>query len=143
SMKTIIYIALLLITFSSCKKFLDQVPDDRLTEAETFNSWATAQKFLNNVYSHVPDEFGQRDGGKYNSSDDYSNGGIWTGGCDEAEFLWSFVRSNYLNIGSWDGSSDFVKAYWTNYYTGIRGASIFIANADHISDLGVEKITQY
>ena len=142
-MKHIIYIGCLLLTLSSCKKFLDQVPDDRLTEKETFASWATAQKFLNNVYSHVPDEFAQRDGGRYKNSDDYSNGGVWTGGCDEGEFLWDFVRSNFLNVGSWDASSDFVKTYWTNYYAGIRGATIFITNADNISDLSAGKIAQY
>jgi hypothetical protein len=142
-MKRIIYIGSLLLVFTSCKKYLDQVPDDRLTEEETFKSWTTAQKFLNNVYAHVPDEFGQRDGGRYSSSDDYNNGGIWTGGCDEGEFLWDFVRSNFLNAGSWDASSDFVKTYWTNYYAGIRGASMFIQNADNISDLSASKIAQY
>src|SRR5581483_1222369 len=142
-MKRIIYIGSLLLILSSCKKYLDQVPDDRLTEEETFASWTTAQKFLNNVYSHVPDEFGQRDGGRYGSSSDYNNGGIWTGGCDEGEFLWDFVRSNFLNVGSWDGSSDFVQTYCTNYYAGIRGASTFIQNADKISDLSASKIAQY
>ena len=142
-MKRLLYISITVLSLSSCKKFLDQVPNDRLTEGETFTSWATGQKFLNNIYSKVPDEFGQRDGGRYNSSDNYSNGGIWTGGSDEAEFLWDFVRSNFLNIGSWDASSDFVKAYWTNYYAGIRNAGIFIENADKMQDLQPQLITQY
>jgi hypothetical protein len=142
-MKKIIYIGIVLFAFSSCKKFLDQVPNDRLTEEETFSSWASGQKFLNNIYSRVPDEFGQRDGGRYVSSSDYNNGGIWTGGSDEAEFLWDFVRSNFLNIGSWDASSDFVKTYWTNYYAGIRNAGIFIENADKMTDLQPDLIVKY
>lgn len=142
-MKKLLYLSITLVALSSCKKFLDQVPNDRLTEEETFNSWATGQKFLNNIYSKVPDEYGQRDGGRYASSDNYNNGGIWTGGSDEAEFLWDFVRSNFLNIGSWDASSDFVKTYWTNYYAGIRNAGIFIENAHKMQDLQPELITQY
>ncbi|NII26077.1 RagB/SusD family nutrient uptake outer membrane protein [Pseudoflavitalea sp. X16] len=142
-MKRLLYIGIAFVALSSCKKFLDQVPNDRLTEEETFNSWATGQKFLNNIYSKVPDEYGQRDGGRYASSDNYNNGGIWTGGSDEAEFLWDFVRSNFLNIGSWDASSDFVKTYWTNYYAGIRNAGIFIENAHKMQDLQPELITQY
>lgn len=142
-MKRLLYISITLISLSSCKKFLDQVPNDRLTEEETFASWATGQKFLNNIYSKVPDEYGQRDGGRYGSSDNYNNGGIWTGGSDEAEFLWDFVRSNFLNIGSWDASSDFVKTYWTNYYAGIRNAGIFIENAHNMQDLQPALITQY
>ena len=35
-MKKIIYLGIALVAFSSCKKFLDQVPNDRLTEEETF-----------------------------------------------------------------------------------------------------------
>jgi hypothetical protein len=142
-MKKLIYIGLLLLTFSSCKKFLEQLPDDRLTEEETFATSTPALKFLNNVYSRVPDEWSQRDGGRFVNSSDYNNGGVWTGGSDEGEFLWDFVRSNFLNVGSWDASSEMVRTYWTNYYNGIRNASIFIAKADNIKDLPVNLITQY
>jgi hypothetical protein len=134
-MRKIIYLFFALAALSSCRKYLDKVPDDKLSGADIFKSWQTAKKFLDNVYSHVPDEFGQRSGGEYDASDNYNNGGIWTGGCDEAEFLWGFVRSNNLNIGAWDATTDFVTTYWTNYYQGIQGASTFIANASKISDL--------
>jgi starch-binding outer membrane protein, SusD/RagB family len=142
-MKKLMYIGLLLLTFSSCKKFLEQLPDDRLTEEETFATSGPAMKFLNNVYSRVPDEWSQRDGGRFVNSSDYNNGGVWTGGSDEGEFLWDFVRSNFLNVGSWDASSEMVRTYWTNYYNGIRNASIFIAKADNIKDLPANLITQY
>jgi hypothetical protein len=142
-MRKFIYLFFAVAALSSCKKYLDKVPDDKLSGEDIFKSWQTANKFLSNVYSHMPDEFGQRGGGQYNSSDDYNNGGIWTGGSDEAEFLWGFVRSNNLNIGAWDATSDFVKTYWTNYYQGIQGASTFIANADQISDLSDELKRRY
>lgn len=142
-MRKYIYLFFAVTALSSCKKYLDKVPDDKLSGKDIFNSWQTANKFLSNVYSHIPDEFGQRGGGQYNSSDDYNNGGIWTGGSDEAEFLWGFVRSNNLNIGAWDATSDFVRTYWTNYYQGIQGASTFIANAGQISDLSDELKDRY
>ena len=142
-MRSIIILFFALATLGSCKKYLDKVPDDKLSGEDIFKSWQTAQKFLNNVYSHVPDEFGQRDGGSYGASDSYNNGGVWTGGSDEAEFLWGFVRSNNLNIGAWDATSDFVKTYWTNYYQGIQGASTFIKNANKIGDLSDELKSRY
>lgn len=142
-MRKTIYLFFAMVALASCKKYLDKLPDDKLSGEDIFESWQTAQKFLNNVYSHVPDEFGQRDGGKYEESDNYNNGGIWTGGSDEAEFLWGFVRSNNMNIGAWDATSDFVKTYWTNYYQGIQGASTFIRHADEISDLSQELKNRY
>jgi hypothetical protein len=122
---------------SSCSKYLDQVPDDRLTTEETFRTWATAQRFLADVYRNVPDEFGQRDAGSE------SNRGVWTGGSDEADFVWGFVKSNDVNIGNWDANSGFVGDYWRNFYRGIRNASVFMENADAIKDLSPDLIKQY
>ena len=54
---------ILAITFAitSCKKgFLDQVPDDRLTTDDIFESQNTTLDFLANVYSYIPDEGNQR-----------------------------------------------------------------------------------
>ena len=131
-MKKLLYILLAIGLLSSCKKYLDQVPDDRLTIEETFRTWATAQRFLDNVYSRIPDEFGQRNPG------DNTNRGLWTGGCDEADYVWGFVQSNDVNIGNWDAKSGFVGDYWRNFYKGIRAASVFIDNADKIIDLTPE-----
>lgn len=136
-MKKLFYIILALIIFPSCSKYLDQVPDDRLTIEETFRTWSTAQKFMADIYRRVPDEFGQRNPG----SDE--NRGLWTGGSDEADFVWGFVQSNDVNIGNWDANSGFVGDYWRNFYRGIRAASVFMENADKITDLSPQLITQY
>lgn len=136
-MKKLLYTFLALAVFSSCSKFLDQVPDDRLTIEETFRTWETARKFLADVYRRVPDEFGQRNPGGDN------NRGLWTGGSDEADYVWSFVQSNEVNIGNWDASSGFVGDYWRNFYRGVRAASVFMENADRITDLSPALITQY
>lgn len=136
-MKKLLLYILVLGAFTSCKKYLDQVPDDRLTIDETFRTWNTASKFLANVYARIPDEFGQRNPG------DNENRGLWTGGCDEADFVWGFVQSNDVNIGNWDANSGFVRDYWTNFYKGIRAASVFIQNADKITDRSQQQKEQY
>jgi hypothetical protein len=136
-MKKLLLYILVLGAFTSCKKYLDQVPDDRLTIDETFRTWNTASKFLANVYARIPDEFGQRNPG------DNENRGLWTGGCDEADFVWGFVQSNDVNIGNWDANSGFVRDYWTNFYKGIRAASVFMQNADKITDRSQQQKEQY
>ncbi|RYF09470.1 MAG: RagB/SusD family nutrient uptake outer membrane protein, partial [Flavobacteriales bacterium] len=140
-MKKYIFIAFVacLTLATSCKKgFLDQVPNDRLTLEETFTNRATAEKFLANVYSLIPDEFGQRNPNTGRSA------GVWTGASDEAEFVWGFNQANNVNIGSWDANSGFVNDYWNNFYRGIRSASFFMANIDKVTqDITPQLITQY
>ena len=135
------HISILLLTLSftlgSCKKFLDQVPDDRLTLEETFRNRSTAEKYLANIYSFIPREWTQRWVGN-------SNSGPWTGASDEAEYLWGFVESNPMNIGSWDAGSGFTKAFWRDYYRGIRSATIFIENIDQVNiDINEEQKKRY
>jgi starch-binding outer membrane protein, SusD/RagB family len=135
--KYILPVLLLLISTTACKKFLDQVPDDRLTLEEAFKNRNTAERFLANVYSFIPREWSQRFVGN-------SNSGPWTGAADEAEYLWGFVESNPMNNGSWDAGSGFTKAFWRDFYRGIRSATIFIANMDNeISDMSDELKTRY
>ena len=140
-MKKYLYLTLLvaLTLVSSCQKdFLDQVPNDRLTLDETFSNRATAEKFLNNIYKNIPDEFGQRSPGND------KNAGLWTGASDEAEYVWGFVKTNNMNIGNWDANSDFVNNYWNNFYRGIRSASFFMANIDKVTqDINPELTNQY
>ncbi|TCC90116.1 RagB/SusD family nutrient uptake outer membrane protein [Pedobacter frigiditerrae] len=140
-MKKYIYIAFVasLTLVTSCKKgFLDQVPNDRLTLDETFTNRTTAEKFLNNVYSRIPDEYDQR------NPNTGRNAGIWTSASDEAEYVWGFNQGNNVNIGSWDANTGFVNDYWNNFYRGIRSASFFMANIDKVTqDITPQLIVQY
>jgi hypothetical protein len=136
-LKYILPVLLLLMSTTACKKFLDQVPDDRLTLEEAFRNRNTAERFLANVYNYIPREWSQRFVGN-------SNSGPWTGASDEAEYLWGFVESNPMNIGSWDAGSGFTKAFWRDFYRGIRSATIFIANIDKVtSDISDEQKVRY
>jgi hypothetical protein len=138
-MKKIFYTLLALspLFFASCKKYLSQVPDDNITLDKTFESWPTANEFLSNVYSRVPDEYGQRDAGGG------QNAGVWTCASDEAELTWQDRVANNLNNGSWDASSGIVDSYWANYYQGIRAASIFLQKADGISGISEDQIKMH
>lgn len=122
---------------SGCNKFLDQVPDDRLTLEEVFKNKSTAENFLASVYSVLPREHSQRFVGA-------GNGGPWTGAADEGEYLWGFVPSNAMNIGNWDANSGFVGDFWSTYYKAIRSATYFIANVDKVTaDITPELKIQY
>jgi hypothetical protein len=123
TMKKILYltlVAIMVVATPSCRKYLDQVPDDILSLEETFANQGTTFQFLSNMYNNIPNEYGQRNPGGD------QNAGLWTGATDEGEYLWGFVQSNDYNIGSWDANSGFVGDFWRNYYRGIRSASIFL-----------------
>ena len=138
-MKKTLYtlLAISSLLFGSCKKYLSQVPDDNLTLDKTFASWPTANQFLSDVYSRVPDEYGQRDAGGN------QNAGVWTCASDEAELTWQDRVANNINNGSWDASSGIVDSYWANYYQGIRAASVFLQRADHINGISKDQIKMH
>lgn len=132
----LLIVKVFIIFFSvSCSDFLDQVPDDRLTLDQTFENQRTVEQYLANVYSVLPDELSQRFLG--------SNAGPWTGGSDEAEYVWSFVSSNDINIGTWNPTTGFVNDKWTNYYRGIRNASYFMGRVYECVDCIPQLEIQY
>lgn len=138
--KTIIYgIAALLLTSSAgCKKFLDQVPNDRLTFDEAFSQRATVERVLANVYSNIPDEARQRDVSG-------TNAGPWAGASDEVNYNGGNFANN-INTGNWDATSGQVNTFWQNYYRGIQAASNFIANVDKCTDCnlnGIDLVNRY
>ena len=139
-MKTSIKIALTIALVSlnlSCKKsYFDQVPDDQLTIEQTFKYKKTAEEYLANIYSKMPDE-------AHSHSAPDRNAGPWTAASDEAEYDWGYTISNSINVGSYDASSGFVADYWKSFYQGIRNAGVFIQNADQVTDMSAQLKTQY
>ncbi|MEP6685050.1 MAG: RagB/SusD family nutrient uptake outer membrane protein [Parafilimonas sp.] len=127
----IIFFAFCLLTATwSCKKgFLDQVPQDRTTIEQVFAHKNTVENYLANVYSYIRDEASQRYIGGPTS------GGPWTGASDEAEYDWSFVFSNYMNVGSWGPTSGVVNDFWSGYYQGIRSATYFMQHVGECKEI--------
>tara|TARA_R110000868_G_scaffold98706_6_gene271842 strand:- start:5551 stop:7401 length:1851 start_codon:yes stop_codon:yes gene_type:complete len=135
-MKKIVFILIGTLLFSCSGDYLDQVPDDRLTFEETFSRRTTVEKYLANAYSQIPSELAQR----YTTS---NNSGPWTGGSDEAEYVWGFHMGNFLNIGDWNATTQEVSNLWSNFYRGIRSASTLIANIEQCQDCSPEIKKQY
>ncbi len=135
NIKLLITTALISAFGVSCGDYLDQVPDDRLTLEQTFANESTVEQYLANVFSVLPDELSQRFLA--------NNAGPWTGGSDEAEYVWSFVLSNNMNIGTWNPTTGFVNDKWTNYYRGIRKASFFIEHVHECLDCVAQLEIQY
>lgn len=135
-MKQIILYTLLsgLLLLQSCKKYLDQVPNDRQTIEEVFQKKGPTEDFLANVYNYIRDE------------SDQWNGNPWTGNVDEINVAWAKWTIYQLNVGNWTpAGSPFYT--WQSYYQGIRSATYFINHIDGNKEIlsldGQQLIDQY
>jgi hypothetical protein len=116
-------LVLLLFAVSSCKKFLDVVPDNVPTIDNAFTSKNEAEKFLFTCYSYLP-----------KNGDVMSNPGFLAG--DE---LWipNSRRGTFDTQGglmNWDiaqgrqNSANPISGVWTSRYQAIRQCNIFLEN---------------
>lgn len=128
-MKKLIYVlaAGLLITAPSCSKYLDQVPDNILTEEDIFKSKSRTDNFLANIYFALPNELAQR----YTTTE---NSGPWSTASDEAKYNWPFNYGNNLNSSVWANTDGNVAHYWREYYRAIRNATFFMKNIDNANE---------
>ena len=123
----IICLAIGFFSISSCKKYLDTVPDNVLKLDDVFKSRENTYRYLNSIYTALPNEWAQRFAG---FDGDNTNAGLWTAGSDEAKYKYSFSRTNNLNVSAVAPTDDFVGKYWRAYYKPIRNATDFIAKID-------------
>jgi hypothetical protein len=131
--------ALLIVGNYGCKKFLNQVPDDRLTFDQMYEKKATVEQALANVYSTIPDQDQDR------SPSVLGNIGPWTAASDEADYTLPNFSEN-VNTGAWDATSGQVNYHWQNYYKGIQAASSFMANVSKCTDCnlgGIDIVNRY
>ena len=118
-MKRVLFYILSCLALFSCKDFLDQVPSDRLTLDQVFNTRSYSEEYLATVYSYRLDESCT----SYNTSDGCSDDiDISYDRPDQAGY-----DMNKINLGNWSASSDYFN-YWTRFYRGIRAATIFMQN---------------
>jgi hypothetical protein len=109
------------VYLTGCSKYLDKQPDDMLTMDDVWSSRTQSQAYLSNVYSFIPDEAKMQN--NYNM----------TGICDEGDFVWDAAWAGQMNMGNWNVSSGYYDK-WTDFYQGIRSASVFILNIDRNND---------
>lgn len=118
----------------SCSKYLDQVPNDRLTIDQVFKKKANSEQYLANVYSYVND-----DGDQWNTNP-------WVGNADEADITWSKYPIYDVNIGNFSPTGPPFDR-WNYYYNGIRSASYFMNHIDENDEIralnGQQLIDQY
>lgn len=129
-----VILTIVLLFNTSCKKYLDQVPNDRITIEQVFQKKGPSEQYLANVYSYVDDV-----------SDSWNNY-PWLGNADEVDITWSKYTIYNLNIGNISaGNAIFDK--WNHYYDGIRSATYFInhidGNAEILALNGQQLIDQY
>jgi hypothetical protein len=119
---------------SGCSKYLDQVPNDRITIEEVFRKKGPSEQYLANIYSYVNDE------------SDQWNGNPWLGNSDEGDITWSKYNTYALNIGNISAGNALYDK-WGYYYNGIRAASYFIRHIDENIEIrnlnGQSQIDQY
>ncbi|WP_316836530.1 RagB/SusD family nutrient uptake outer membrane protein [Pedobacter nutrimenti] len=107
--------------FSSCKKFLDVVPDNVATIDNAFTMRSQAMKFLFTCYSFMP------------KSGQLSDDPAMVGG-DE---LWEIPeRGAYLNMAKgFQSKVGPLGDRWTPFYQGIRDCNIFLENIRQVPDM--------
>lgn len=113
----------ILLVFSSCKKYLDVVPDNVATIDNAFTMRTQAEKYLFTCYSYMPRE------GDMNSNPAINGG-------DE---LW---RPNNLGgpmfeiaRGLQNKVNPYAGGYWSDLYRGLHDCNIFLENINKVPDL--------
>jgi hypothetical protein len=124
----------LTMAITGCKKYLDQVPNDRITIEQVFLKKSSSEQYLANVYSYIPDE----------SEEQTVN--PWLGNADEADITWSKYTIYQLNLGN-IGPGNAIFDTWGKYYKGIRSATYFMNHIDGNTEIlalnGQQLIDQY
>lgn len=121
---TLIFSAAVMLMSSSCQKeFLDQVPDDRLTLEEVFNRRKLSEEWLAGTYNFIRDEAHR------------TNSTPWDVISDDNDVSQRNTPFQ-VNLGNWNASSNYWN-FWDHYYKGIRTATTFMNHID-----GNEEILQ-
>src|SRR5690606_34186748 len=123
------YIALIsVLTFGSCQKYLDIVPDNIATIENAFTMRTSAERFLFSCYSYMPQHSNISGNPAFTAGDEFwLHDNYITPG-------WEIARGNqnvvnpYLNF--WQGSRS-----GRDLYQAIRDCNIFLENVDKVPDL--------
>lgn len=122
-------IVLILAAGTSCKKYLDIVPDNVPTIDYAFRLRDEAEKYLYTCYSYLPDN------GSYGSNPAF---------CGGDEFWMSEQFSNFDQTGMrilWgkQDAGDPILNYWNTFYAALRDCNIFLDNIDKVGDIKADE----
>ncbi len=122
-------LSLLVLFTTSCEDFLERAPGDNMTEQELFSKIETAERYLNNAYTYLPDF--------QCNTEDLSGRYKLGGATDEIGFQQAsgYQASPFdINTGSWNPSQMPLERNWRDYYGCIRRCNMFIKNYDLIPE---------
>jgi hypothetical protein len=111
------------ILVSSCKKYLDVVPDNVATIDNAFALRTQAEKYLYTCYSYMP-----RDADGYENPAFSAGDEIWRRPNTAGE-MWQIARG-FQNI-----VNPYGNGYWNNMYRALRDCNIFLENVGRVPDL--------
>lgn len=123
---TVGYLSIILIlTFSSCDKFLDVELDNQITMEEVFSKRNTTEQYLAQIYGFIPNMYYWHDN--------------FMAACvpmsDEALFSWpSGLGYHPFCNGTWNVTTG-NYAIWSQMYTGINQATVFIEHVNECVEL--------
>lgn len=122
--KVLLY-TLLVVVFSSCNEYLDQVPSEKLNEDILFESKDDVIKVLTQIYSYYPSVL------------DY-NGGYVGLAADEADYIWSDNQPAIKDLGQYSPGK-LIYNKWQGLYNVIRTSQYFLARINECKD---QKLTE-
>lgn len=115
-----------IVLTTSCSKFLDRSPDNKVTEEQVFTSWDKVNAEANKLYREMRD----RDRGIVGLSD-FSIAGI-TDECKGTQV--ETATPDQFNFGSFGPSIGLPSRangmYWADFYGSIRKANVFITGVE-------------
>ncbi|HVW61924.1 MAG TPA: RagB/SusD family nutrient uptake outer membrane protein [Puia sp.] len=112
-----ICVAVIFLSLASCKKYLDQKPDNLLTEDQLWQTRANAEAYLYNIYSLLHN----------NEGGDCPN----MGASDETSVSIPTTDVRQMVGGNWNPLST-ITYNWGTYYGGIRQSFVFEDNIDKV-----------
>lgn len=115
--KHIYFLLLIIISFTSCEKFLDTKPQDFVSPETYFNTEQDLQRALNGAYNRLVDNYGRL----------YQRG-LWSYLAVSDEFFYNGISVNNIKVSDFDASNLDVSRFWEVSYQGIDRANQIIAN---------------
>lgn len=115
------FATLVVVSFTSCKKYLDRMPDDQLTLEMIFKDKTRTEDWLAGIYTNIPDPYWgyTRDIAFDALADDLAPSTGWE------QFGWTVVSKQN---GNWNSTSEWTPNYWSELPRRIRAAHILIEN---------------
>ena len=125
---TILYIIIIITVFTSCKKYLDVVPDNIATIDQAFNMRQSAEKFLFTCYNYVPRHSVLNENPALTGSDEIWLHNFYTTNAWQIARGFQNVVNPYENF--WQGSMG-----GRDLYQGINDCNIFLENIVRTPDM--------